>query len=144
MKLDEIKSGHMKTFNSFDIEISEFTPNKPSSFHEQPSTGITNCSLLKSPEKHSHLSQFTKHLSSMNLEGDTLLEMPFVPSSVNTYQQTKYVRNINISKQHIMIHLHFLSQQIPIQSNPKKKKTINHYQEYFKFIFTNMHLFVSL
>ena len=41
----------------------------------QPSADITKLPLLKSLGFHSHASHFTKHLSPMTLEGDTLLQL---------------------------------------------------------------------
>ena len=64
----------MKTINSFNIKISDITQNKPSLSYEQPYTGLVKWELLKSPGKSSHAFQFTKRLSSINLEGDTLLQ----------------------------------------------------------------------
>ena len=46
----------------------------PSSY-DQPSADLIKCPLLKSPDFHSHASQFTKHFSFMTLEGDTLLQI---------------------------------------------------------------------
>ena len=40
---------------------------KPSSSYEQPSADLIKWPLLKSPEKPSHVSQFTKHISSLTL-----------------------------------------------------------------------------
>ena len=45
------------------------------SYYNQPSDYINKLPLLKSPDSHSSASQFTKHLSPMNLEGDTLIQL---------------------------------------------------------------------
>ena len=104
MKRDDIKSDHVKTINSLDIKISAITPKRRSSYYEQPYDYITNCPLLKPPEKYLHASKFTKHMSLTNLEVDTLPQlqnvgMPFVPPSANTYQQKRSGHHKNISNQ---------------------------------------------
>ena len=48
--------------------------NKYPSSYGQPSSDLIIWPLIKSPEKYADASQFTKHLSSMNLEGYTLLQ----------------------------------------------------------------------
>ena len=58
MKLDEIKSDHVKTINSLDIKIPSITSNNPSLSYEKPSADLTKTPLLKSPDKSSHASQF--------------------------------------------------------------------------------------
>ena len=72
MKPDDVKSGHMKNNNFLDMIISVIASNKNSSSSEQPTPDIMKWSLLKSPEKSSHTSRFTKMLSPLNLEGGTL------------------------------------------------------------------------
>ena len=74
MKLDTIKIDHVKTIDSFDMKLSAITSNKSYSFYEKLSIDLTKLPLLKLSEKDSHASQFIKHMSSMNLEGDTLLQ----------------------------------------------------------------------
>ena len=75
MKLDEfkpeIKYDNKTTFKFLYIKLSALTSNKPPSFYEQPSSDLIQLPLLKSHLKSSHSSQFTKHLSSMILEGET-------------------------------------------------------------------------
>ena len=90
MKLDKITADHTKIIDSFNMNISAITLNKTSSSYEQPFDYIIKWSLLKSTGKYSHASQFTKNMSSANLEGDTLLKfknygVPFIPPSDNTY-----------------------------------------------------------
>ena len=63
IRIDEIKYEPLKTINSLDMKIPTITPNKTSSSYEQPSTDIIKWALLKSPEKSSYASQFTKHMS---------------------------------------------------------------------------------
>ena len=75
MKIDEIKSYHVKNIYYLDMKISDITSKKPSSSYEQTSAHITKFPLLKSPEKSSHASKLTKRISSMNLAGNTLLQL---------------------------------------------------------------------
>ena len=72
MNIDEFKS---KLSISINKTFSTLNPNNSPSYYNQPSDDIIKCPLLKSPDYHSHSSQFTKHLSSMTLEGDTLLQI---------------------------------------------------------------------
>ena len=51
------------------------TSNKTSSYSEKPNADITKWPILKSPGKLSHTPKLTKHLSSLNLEGDNLLQI---------------------------------------------------------------------
>ena len=70
MRLDELKS---ETVSSLDMKLSYLTSNKPS--YDQPCDDIIKWTLLNSPENYSCPSQFTKHQSSMTLNGDTLLQI---------------------------------------------------------------------
>ena len=72
MKLDENKYG---TSNSIDMKLLTLYSNKSPSYYDQPSANIVKLQLLNSPEKYSHASQSTKHISFMTLEGDTLLQI---------------------------------------------------------------------
>ena len=72
MRLDELKS---ETASSIDMKISTLSSNTPLSSYEHPLADIIKFPLIKSPEKYSHASQFTKHRSSMTIEGDTLLQI---------------------------------------------------------------------
>ena len=72
MRLNEFKS---ETVSSIYMKLSALSSNKPSSSYDQPSSDIIKWTLLKSPEKYSHASQFTKHLYLMTLEGETLLQI---------------------------------------------------------------------
>ena len=78
-KLDEfkteIKTDNTTTFNSLNIKISALTSNKSSSSYDQHYNDIIPWSLLNSTEKYSNASKFTKHLSSMNLEVNTLIHI---------------------------------------------------------------------
>ena len=75
MKLDDIKAYHMKTVDYLDTKIPAIIPNKHSSFDEQAYYDLVKGLLLKAPDKYSHESQFTKHFSSRNLEGENLLQL---------------------------------------------------------------------
>ena len=75
MKLDEIKYDNVKTINSLDMKISYITSNNPCFSYEQPSAELTKFLLLKSPDKASDASQFTKHVPSPNFKGNTLLQL---------------------------------------------------------------------
>ena len=72
MRLYELKCD---TVISLDMKLSSLTSNKPSCSYDQPSSDLIKWSLPKSPGKHSHASQSTKHISSMTLEVDTLLQI---------------------------------------------------------------------
>ena len=72
MRLYEFK---YETVISIDMKLSTLYSNKPSLSHDQTSDDIIKWPPPKSPEKYSRASQFTKHLSSMSLEGDTLLQI---------------------------------------------------------------------
>ena len=61
--------------NSIDMKLLTLYSNKSPSYYDQPSANIVKLQLLNSPEKYSHASQFTKHISFMTLEGDTLLQI---------------------------------------------------------------------
>ena len=75
MKLDELKYDHSKTINYLDTKLLDITSNQPFSFDKQTYADIIKRPLLKSRDKYSHASQFTKHLSSLKLEGNTLLQI---------------------------------------------------------------------
>ena len=45
------------------------------SYYKQPYYDLTKYPLLKPPEKGSHASKFIKHMSSINIEGNTLLQL---------------------------------------------------------------------
>ena len=72
MILDELKS---ETIFYLGMKLSALNSTKPSSSYDLPPSDIIKCPLLKSPEKYPHASQFTKHLSSINLEGDKLIHI---------------------------------------------------------------------
>ena len=72
MKFYEYK---YETSISNDMKLLTFNSNKYTSYYDQPSADIIKWIPLKSPEKHSHASQFTKHLSFMTLEGSSLLQI---------------------------------------------------------------------
>ena len=74
-KLSEFKTDNKTIFNSLYMNLSALNSDKPSYYYEQYSSDIFQCPPLKSPEKSSHASKFTKHLSSMAWEGDTLIQI---------------------------------------------------------------------
>ena len=61
--------------SSINKKLSPLNSNNPPSSYKKPSSDINKLPLLKSPDFHSHPSQFTKHISPMTLEGDTLLKL---------------------------------------------------------------------
>ena len=67
IKSDWIKSDHIKIIDSLGIKISAITSNKPSSSCYQPSAEFSKWPPLKSPNKYSYASQFTKHVYSTKL-----------------------------------------------------------------------------
>ena len=67
-KIDEIKSDHMKSIIYLDINISAIKSNKPENIYADLMPWI----LLKSPEQSP---QFASHLYSLNLEGNTQLQI---------------------------------------------------------------------
>ena len=106
IELYEIKADHVKILDSSNMKISAITSNKPTTSIEQPSADITKWSLLKQTEKYSHAPQFTNHMYSMNLEGDTLLQLQnfnichsfcLLPIPIK-----KYLDCINISQSSIL------------------------------------------
>ena len=64
------------------MKLSTLNSNKYPSSYDQTSADIIKWPLLKSPEKYSHASQFTKHLSFMTLESDTLIEIKKCPDVI--------------------------------------------------------------
>ena len=58
MKLNDFK---YETVSSIGMKLSDLNK-KPSSFYDQPSDYPIKWPLLKSPEKYSHASQFTKNI----------------------------------------------------------------------------------
>ena len=85
------------------MKLSTLNSNKYPSSYDQPLSDLTEQPLLKSPEKYSHASQFTKRLSFMTLKGDTLIKIqkwwhailfPFCQylSTNKTWLSYKYLR----------------------------------------------------
>ena len=66
--IDDIKAYHMKCIAYIGMNISAITSNKPYLSSEHLNADIMTWILLKS---HGKSPQFTKHLSSMHLEGNT-------------------------------------------------------------------------
>ena len=132
MRLDELKS---ETVISIGMEISDLSSNKPYFSYNQPLTDIIKCPLLKSLEKYSHASQFTKNLSYTTLEGGTLLQIqkygiPYFLPYYNIYQQTRAGQNTNISKEKIIASITSSSHQTHILNFTQKNKTMKHYQQH--------------
>ena len=128
---------------SNDMKLLTFNSNKYTSYYDQPSADIIKWIPLKSPEKHSHASQFTKHLSFMTLKGDTLLQiqecgMPCFLTFANIYQQTSAVNHTNHSDQNITTSLNFSSHQTHILNFQHQKKTIKQYQYHSEFILSKI------
>ena len=71
----EIKSDTTKPLSSFYMKILALNSKKPSSSCDQPSDDIIKWPLFNSPGKYSNVSQFTKHLYSMTLKGNTLFQV---------------------------------------------------------------------
>ena len=97
MKRDELK---YETLISIDIKLLTLSSNKYPSYYDQHSADLIKWPILKSPDKYCHASQFTKHLSFITLEGDTLLQIKnygvtLFLTSANIYQQ---IININESR----------------------------------------------
>ena len=65
IKMDEYKS---ETSSYIDMKLLTLNSNKSPTYYDQPSSDLIKLSLLKSPEKYSHASQFTKHLYFITLE----------------------------------------------------------------------------
>ena len=75
MKLDGIKSEHMKNIDFLEMKTSDITSTKPPSYKEQTTVDTIALPLLKSTEKYSHASQFTKKFHPLKIEGGTLLQI---------------------------------------------------------------------
>ena len=72
MVLNELKS---EIFSSLEMKLSAIISTKPFYSYNQTSAYLIKWTLLKSPEKYYHASQFTKHVPSMTLKGNTLLKI---------------------------------------------------------------------
>ena len=57
------------------MELVTINSKKYPSSYDQPSDDLIKWKLLKSPEKYSHASQLTKHISSTKLEGNTIIQI---------------------------------------------------------------------
>ena len=68
--IDDIKAEESRSRNQTFSPLNSHNYNSSSN---QPSDDVTQWPLLNSPGFHSHASYFTKRLSHLNLEGDTLL-----------------------------------------------------------------------
>ena len=74
-KIDDIKPDHTKNINFLNMKISKILYYKNYSYSKHPSANVLKFPLLNSPEKYSHVPQFTKHFPFLNLEGDTQLQI---------------------------------------------------------------------
>ena len=72
IRLNYLKS---ETVRSIDMEFSTLNTTQYTSSYDQSSADLIKLPLLKSPGKYSHVSQFTKNISSMTLEGNNLLQI---------------------------------------------------------------------
>ena len=70
--IDALKA---ESISSIKNKLSPLKQNNSPSSSNQPSAYINNCPLLKSLDFHSYALHFTKHLSIINIEGDTLLQL---------------------------------------------------------------------
>ena len=128
-----------ETFSSIEMKLSTLNSNKSPSFYDQPSADIIKGPLLESPEKYFYISELTKHLSSKNLLGNTLLQIQkwwnvVFLTSANIYQQTRAGQYTDLSEQKITISLPFSFQHPHILNVPQHRKTINYSQEHLYFI----------
>ena len=71
-KIDDLKT---EASSSINLTLSLLNSHNSHSSSNQPSADINKFPLLKSPYYRSHASKFTKHLSPMNLEGNTLIQL---------------------------------------------------------------------
>ena len=71
-KIDEFKDEASRSINN---KFYPMSSNSSPFSYNQPSTDINKWLLRKSPNFHSHASKFTKDISPMALEGDTLLKI---------------------------------------------------------------------
>ena len=69
MKFYEFKA---KVSRPIDMKVFALNSSKYSSSYDQNSPVLIKCPLLKSPYSNSHASQFTRNLSLMNREGNTI------------------------------------------------------------------------
>ena len=71
-KIDDLKAEASSSINQTFYTLNSHESNY---YYNQPSDDINKCPFLKSPDFHSHASQFTKHLSPMTLECDTPIQL---------------------------------------------------------------------
>ena len=71
-KFDKYKS---EISSSVDMKILTLSYKKYTSSYDQPSSDLIKFPLLNSPDFHPHASKFIKHISFMNLEGNTLFKI---------------------------------------------------------------------
>ena len=79
--IDKFKSKSSRFINN---TVSPLSSNNYPYSYNQPSADIIKLPLLKSPGFHYHALQFTKHLSSMTLEVNTLLQIQKLWNAFNS------------------------------------------------------------
>ena len=70
--IDELKA---ESYISINSTFSTINSNNSPSYYNEASADINKWPLLKSTGFHSHDSEFTKYISPMTLEGDTLVQL---------------------------------------------------------------------
>ena len=143
MKFHKIKSEHIKNIGSLDMKISE--NNTKQSFFVFWTTNLWyhEISPLTYPYNSSHASQFTKTLSSHNLEGDTLLQIQFFgvpldPHFSNSYQQKTFAQHKNPPNRKTILYHNLFYHHTIIQIKTHQKKTISYYQYPLEFTLSNI------
>ena len=96
------------------------TSYKPSSLYEQTYADIIKWPLLKSPEKSSHASQFTKYLCSTILEGETFLQIKkWCYAISSSFCQYASISNIWTAWKHLTEDNHKISSSfLPLDTHP--------------------------
>ena len=67
------------------MKASNISSKKSPSSYDKPSDYLIKWTLLKSPYFYSRALKFTKHVSSMTLEGDTLLQIQKLRDAIISY-----------------------------------------------------------
>ena len=114
------------------MKLSYLTSNKPCYSYNKLSSDLIQSPLLKSPEKYSHASQYTKHLSSINLEGDTLIQIQkWWDSILSSFCQSLSTNNSVRSYEYITEDHHELSYFIiPPDTHTKFAKVKEKYEAF--------------
>ena len=127
MKLDELKTDHMKTTNLFETKLSAITSNFFYLSSEKPSADLIKWPLLNPSDKASHTSQLTKNIPPWTLKAPLYLNfknggIPLYPHYENPYQQKRYYRHTNPSNQKLMVYQHFSLTRHSSKVRHNKKK----------------------